>query len=112
MNAAEVEIAFWRDIGDVCCYFPLFTEFPNESGGGGVVNGCENHVDVVEIRGLEFPVIVSDLALLYSMDHFWVEARAGGDDGDFGVGVQDIEDATCCYLEQRLGRMSLGTNAV
>ena len=56
--------------------------------------------------------MVSDLALLYSMDHFWIEAGAGGDDGDFGVGVQDIEDATCCYLEQRLGRMSIGTNAL
>ena len=56
--------------------------------------------------------MVSDLALLYSMDDFWVKAGAGGDDGDFGVGVQDIEDATCCYLEQWFGRMSLRINAV
>ena len=49
MNAAEVEIAFRWDVGDVCCYFPLFAEFPNDSGGDGVVDGCENHVDVVEV---------------------------------------------------------------
>lgn len=32
------------------------------------------------------------------MGDFVVEAIAGGDDGDFCVGVEEVEDAAGCYL--------------
>ena len=98
MHASKVEIAFWRHIRDVGGDFPFFAQFPYLGRGFRVIDGCHDHVGAVEVGRDEFPVNVVDLSLLDPMSHFGIEAIFGRDDGDFGVGVEDIEDSTCCYL--------------
>ena len=45
--------------------------------------------------------MVVDLAFLYAIGHFWVETITRGDEDYFGVCVENVEDATCCYLGRR-----------
>jgi len=100
MHAAEVEVAFGWDVGYVGWYALLFAQFPYLCAGGGVVHGCKDHGDVRvgEIVGCEVLVMVCNLLLLYAISYFGVQAAGGADAVDGCVGVEEVEDATGCYL--------------
>ena len=95
MHAPKVEIALGRHIGDVGGDLALLAELPYLRRRLGVVHGGHDHVRAIEVGGLEFPVDVLHLALGNAVGYFGVEAVAWGDDGHFGVGVEDVEDAAC-----------------
>ena len=46
------------------------------------------------------------LLLLDAVGDFRVQAIAGTDQDDFGVGVEEVEDAACCYLSYMSGQYS------
>lgn len=43
--------------------------------------------------------MVFDLALFYAVGDFVVQTLAGANDCDFGIGDEEFDYATCCYLE-------------
>lgn len=90
MHASKVEIAFWRNICNVCRDLALLAELPDLARGFGVVDRCEDHIYVVEVGGNEFSVYVVDLALGDSIGYFRIESLAGRDDGYFGISVEDV----------------------
>ena len=47
----------------------------------------------VEVEGDEGAVVVGDLVVGDAVGDFGVQAGAGGDYCDFGVGVEEVEDA-------------------
>lgn len=90
MHRSKVKVAFRRHISYIRCYLPLFAKFPDRSRCGRVINSRKNHVDIIEIRGLEFAVMVGNLAFLDSVSHLGIQACAWRDDSDFGVGIEDV----------------------
>lgn len=98
MHATKVKVAFRRHIGYVCGYTALFAKFPNLSRGFGVVDCAEDHVGIVEIVGLEVAVDMGDLVLGDAIGDFLIETGLRTDDGHFGIGIEDIENTTRCYL--------------
>lgn len=94
MHAAKVEVALWWHVGDVGCYAPLLAQLVDLRRGLGVINGSQDHVYAVEIRGLEFAVDIINLALFYAVGDFLVETVAWGYEGDFGIGIEHVHDAT------------------
>lgn len=99
VDAAKVKVAFRGDICDVCSYAPLLAQFVDLRRCFWVVHGSQDHVDTVEIRGLELAVDIIDLALVDAVGDLVVEAFARGDDGYFGVGVEDVHDAPGSNLD-------------
>lgn len=93
MHGTKVEIAFGRDVSDVDWDAELFAQGVDLGGGFGVVDGSEAHVDVGEVGGMEGTVVVGDDVALDTVGDFGVKPAAGGDDSDFGVGVEEGEDA-------------------
>lgn len=87
MDTTKVKVAFGRDICDVCSYAPLLAQLVDLRRGLWVIHCSQDHVNTVEIRGLELAVDIIDLALVDAIGDLVIEAFAGGHDGDFGVGV-------------------------
>lgn len=94
MHGAKVEVALGGDVGDVDGDSALLAERVDLGGGCGVVDGGEDHGDcgVVEVGGVEGAVDVGDEVLGDAVGDFGDEAGGGGDDGDEGVGVEEVED--------------------
>jgi len=42
--------------------------------------------------------VIFDLFLFDAVGDLVIEAVARADDGDFGIGIEEVEDATCGYL--------------
>lgn len=100
MHAAKVKVTLWRHICNVGRY-PLFlAQLPNLSRGFRFVDGRQHHGDgwIVKIGRLELLVVVFDLFLFYTVGDLVVEAVTRADNGDFGVGIEKVQDATCCDL--------------
>lgn len=95
MHGAKVEVAFRRHVSDVHGDAFLLAEGVDGGGCEGVVDGGEHHCDcgVVEIGWEEVAVDVGDEVLRDAVGDFGDEAGGGGDDGDEGVGVEQVEDA-------------------
>jgi hypothetical protein len=106
VHAAKVEVALGRHVGDVGRYAPLLAELVYLGRGGRVVDGAEHHVDVVEVGGLKGARDVGDLGEGGAVGDFGIEAVAGTYYCDFGVGIEDVEDASCGYLCRVLTRWS------
>lgn len=87
VDTTKVKVAFGRDICDVCSYAPLLAQLVDLRRGLWVIHCSQDHVNTVEIRGLELAVDIIDLALVDAIGDLVIEAFAGGHDGDFGVGV-------------------------
>lgn len=94
MYTAEIEVTFWWHVGDVGGDSAFLAEFEDLGRGFRVVDGGQYHVYIVEVRRFEFAIDVGYLVLRYAICDFFIEAGAGADDGNFGIGVEDIEDAT------------------
>lgn len=92
MHATKVEIAFGRNIGNVCGYTALLAQFPDLSRGFWIVDCAENHVGIVEIVRLKVAVDMGDLVLGDAIGDFLIQAGLGTDDGHFGVGIEGMED--------------------
>jgi hypothetical protein len=99
MHAAEVEVAFGWDVSDVRCYSPLLAEREDLTWSFRVVHRGQDHVDAIEVGGFEFAVDIIDLPLFYPVGDFLVEAFARGYEGDFGVGIEHVHDATSGNLD-------------
>lgn len=95
MHGAKVEVALGGDVGDVDGDSALLAERVDLGGGCGVVDGGEDHGDcgVVEVGGVEGAVDVGDEVLGDAVGDFGDEAGGGGDDGDEGVGIEEVEDS-------------------
>lgn len=104
MHAPKVKVAFGRNIGDVGRDALLLAQLPDLRRSVGVVDRREDHGNggVVEIFGLEFAIEVFDLVVGYTMCDFGVEAVARTDDGDFGVGVEKVENAAGGNLDGQM----------
>ena len=100
MHASEIKVALGRDIGDVGGDALLLAQLPDGRRDVRLVDGSQHHGDarVVEIRGLEALVEVFDLLLVDAEGDFVVEAGARAQQGYFGVGVEEVENAAGCYL--------------
>jgi hypothetical protein len=98
MHATKVEIALRRYISDVGSDTPFLAEFINLSRSNRVVDGAEDHVGVVEVRGLECAVDVDDLIFGDTMRSLLVETSAGAHYRYFGVGIEDVKDSPRCNL--------------
>lgn len=98
---SKVEVALWGYICNVCNNPLLFTQLPNHSRGFRVVDSGHDHgnVGVVEIGGFESAIKVFDKALVDTVGDLIVEAFTGTDQADFGVGVEEVQDATSGYLD-------------
>ncbi|KAH9871005.1 hypothetical protein J1614_006579 [Plenodomus biglobosus] len=94
VDAAKIEVALWRDISNVGRDASLLAQFVYLRRGFRVVDCGQDHVDSIEIRGFELAVDIVNLLLLYPIGDFFVEALARGHEGDFGVGVEHVDDAT------------------
>lgn len=105
MHGTKVEVAFRRHVGDIHGDAFLLAEGVNGGGCEGVVDGGEHHCDcgVVEIGWEEVAVDVGDEVLRDAVGDFGDEAGGGGDDGDEGVGVEQVEDAAGGDLHVRGG---------
>jgi hypothetical protein len=97
---SKVKVALWRDIGNVCNNPLLFTQLPDGSRGFWVVDSGHDHSDfgVVEVGGFEGAIVVFDEALFNTIGDFIVETVTGTDETDFGVRVEEVQDATSGYL--------------
>ena len=105
MHGPEVEVAFRRHVRDVRGDIFLLAEFPDLGRGGGVVDGGENERELgVQVAGEEDAVVVGYLVKGNAVGDFGVEARTRRDDGYFGVGVEDVEDAAGGYLGGLVGK--------
>ena len=104
MHAAKVEVALGRHVGDVGGDAPLLAQLVDLRRGRRVVDGREHQVGVVEIAWLEGAVDVGHLLLCDAVGDFIVEAGTRRDDGDFGVGVEDVVDAAGCDLDGLRGQ--------
>lgn len=100
MHTAEVEVTFWRHVGDVRCNAPLLAKLPDDCRCIGIIDSGQNHRNgwVVQICRLEFLVHVFHLLLLNPIGYFVVQPIARADKGDFRIGVEEVQNATCCYL--------------
>jgi hypothetical protein len=93
VHAAKIKVTLWRDVGDVGCYPPLLAQLPDLRRGLRVVDGGQDHVDAIEVGGLELAVDIVDLLLLNSVGDLGIQAFARRDDSDFGVGIEHVHDA-------------------
>ena len=100
MHAAKVKVALGRDVSDVGGNAAGLGEAPDGRRRHGVVDGREDHVDVVEVGGEEEAVVVRDLVEGDAVGDFGGKARRGADDGYESVGVEAREDAACRDLER------------
>lgn len=104
MNAAKVEVALGRHIGDVGRDAARLAQLVDIGGGDGIVDCGEDHGDgrVVKVAGDKLAVDVDYLGALDAVCYFGIETVAGRDDGYQCVSVEAIEDAACCDLEYGL----------
>lgn len=104
MHAAKVKVAFGRDVGNVGSDPLLLAQLPYLRRSFGIINGSQDHGDVrvVEVRGLEFAVVVLDLILLYPVCDLIVETISGADEDDFCIRIQQIQDAAGSHLDLEL----------
>ena len=108
VDAAKVKVALGGHVGDVCGDAALLAQLVDLRRGVRVVDGRQHHVDAVEVRGLELAVDMVDLALLDAVGDLFVEAVAGRHDGDVGVGIEDVDDASGRNLGFVVSRQYLG----
>ena len=94
MHAAKVEVALGRYICDVGGNLLFLAQLEYLRRGFGVVDSGQDHVNAIEIGWFELAVDVIDLLLLNAVCDFIVEAVTWRDNGDFGVGVENVHDAT------------------
>lgn len=99
MDAAKVEIALRRYVCNVCGDPPLLAKLPYACRCFGVVDRSQNHVRSIEVVGLEFAIDMLHLLLFNSVCYFLVQTFPRGDDRDFCIGIENVEDATCCHLQ-------------
>lgn len=93
MLAAEVEVAFWRYIGDVCSYPQFLAEFPHLCRSCRVVYSAHDHIYVVQVGWLKVAVDVCDLFLFNAVGDFVVQAVCGAYYCDVGIGVEAFENS-------------------
>lgn len=100
----KVEVTLWWDICNVGNDSLLFTQLPDHGRGFWVVDGGHDHgnVGIVEVRGLECTVNVFDKALFNAIGDLIVEAVTRADKTDFGIRVEEVQDATGSYLDSRV----------
>lgn len=94
MDAAKVEVALVRYVGDVGRYVPVLAQLPYDGGGCWVVDGDQHHGGSVEVGGLEQAVAVLDLSLGDAEAHLVIQTGIRADDGDSGIGIEAVEDAS------------------
>lgn len=94
MHAAKVEIAFGRNVGDVCRDPAFFAQLPHLCGCLGIINGTENHIGIIEIARLEITIDMSHLLLSNPISDFFVQTRFGTYDGHAGVRIESIQYST------------------
>lgn len=100
VHAAKVKIALGRHVGDVGGDALLLAQLPDGRRDVRLVDGRQHHGDtrIVQVRGLEALVEVLDLLLVDAVGDFVVQAFARAEKGHFCVGVEEVQDAACCYL--------------
>lgn len=94
MLAAEVEVAFWRYVGDVCSYPQLFAELPHLCRCRRVVYGAHDHIYVLQVGRLKVAIDVCYLFLLNAVGDFVVQAVCRAYYCDVGIGVEAFENSS------------------
>lgn len=91
MDAAKVEIALGRHVGDVGRHFQFLAVFPYPSRCLGVIDGGEDHRKLLlgfEIDRKENPIHMFDLPLVYPIRHLFIEALTRAHHCDFGISIE------------------------
>ena len=98
MHRPEIEIAFGGHVGDVRGYAHPFAIFPYSGGGDRVVDRDKHEGDGVvgvKVQRDEGTVVVGYLVLGDAVGDFSIETGARADHCDFGVCVEEVENAAC-----------------
>ncbi len=95
MYASKVEIAFGGYVSDVCWYALLLAKLVYLAGSFGIINRGQDQVDAIQVGGFEFTIDIINLALFYPVGDLVIEALARCDNGDFCVGIEDVDNAAC-----------------
>lgn len=100
MYTSKVEIALGRYIGNVRCYALLLAYLPDDCGHVRLIDGRQDHCDVwvVQVCRFESFVQVLDLLLINAVCDFIVETFARTEEGDFCVGIEEVQNSACRYL--------------
>src|ERR1700733_6153566 len=98
MYTSEIKVALWGDICYICRDLPLFAELPYLCRCIRVIHSCKDHVGTVKVLRLELPINMCDLVLLHPVPNLAIQSLLGRHNGDFGIGIENVEDTTCSHL--------------